>query len=93
MDVNQHQISNPAIVIELYKLEVGTSCRSFSIPAGSCNSVNIPIQITSDGARVPVYSVAIPSGYLQPGEYAFIDKSSLNTDGSALVCFAFTVKQ
>ncbi len=42
--------------------------------------------------KSPVYFVVIPSGYLQTGEYAFIDKSTLTTDGSAIQCFAFTVK-
>jgi hypothetical protein len=44
--------------------------------------------------KSPMYLVVLPNGgYLQPGEYAFIDKSSLKPDGSALVCFTFTVKQ
>ncbi|MGG9960413.1 hypothetical protein [Ferruginibacter sp. SUN106] len=103
--------SNPAGVIELYKLEKGSNTRTFCIPSGNCSSVNIPIQITENGQPVvagagingatagagvgkpPIYMVVIPNGgYLQPGEYAFIDKSSLKPDGSALVCFTFTVR-
>ena len=99
-------ISDISQVIELYKLEKGANTRSFCIPAGSCTSVNIPIQITgrgllngnSNGAGAEsgynsCFTVLIPSGYLQPGEYAFIDKSSLSADFTALQCFAFTVKQ
>jgi len=101
--------SNPAGAVELYKLEKGVNTRTFCIPAGSCLSVNIPIQMTDNGQPVvagasvnvggaygkpSIYMVVIPNGgYLQPGEYAFIDKGSLKADGSALVCFAFTVKQ
>jgi hypothetical protein len=44
--------------------------------------------------KSPLYLVVLPNGgYLQPGEYAFIDKSSLYLNGSALVCFTFTVRQ
>lgn len=44
--------------------------------------------------KSPLYLVVLPNGgYLQPGEYAFIDKSTLTRDGSALVCFTFTVRQ
>lgn len=44
--------------------------------------------------KSPLYLVVLTNGgYLQPGEYAFIDKSSLTHDGSAMVCFAFTVRQ
>lgn len=112
LDPSQRIPSNPAGVIELYKLEKGNNTRTFCIPSGSCSSVNIPIQITVNGqpvvagARIngatagtgvgkpAIYMVVIPNGgYLQPGEYAFIDKSSLKPDGSALVCFTFTVKQ
>jgi hypothetical protein len=98
----QTQVSNFNAVqyIELYKLEKGTDKRSFCIPAGSCSSINIPIQITGNGlyglTNEPahgVFTVTIPSGYLQPGEYAFIDKSSLTADSKSLVCFPFTVKQ
>lgn len=104
----QYQTFNVTQAIELYKLEKGTSTRSFCIPSGSCSSVNIPIQITGNGlrggpvstssggaARSPYscFTVVFPSGYLEPGEYAFIDKSSLKPDGTALICFVFTVKQ
>jgi hypothetical protein len=101
--------SNPAGVVELYKLEKGINTRTFCIPTGSCLSVNIPIQITDNGQPVvagasvnvggaygkpSIYMVVIPNGgYLEPGEYAFIDKASLKADGAALVCFTFTVKQ
>ncbi len=107
-DITSYSANTPAGVVELYKLEKGTSSRSFSIPSGSCSAVNIPIQIMADGQLVtpstesipaggaagksPVYMVVIPSGYLQPGEYAFIDKSSLKADGSALICFCFGVR-
>ena len=97
----QQNISDISQVIELYKLEKGASTRSFCIPSGGCTSVNIPIQITGQGLHHPGeawgknlhFTIVIPSGYLQPGEYAFIDKSSLSADFTALNCFAFTVKQ
>ena len=96
--------NNSAGLIELYKLEKNSSIRTFCIPSGNCTSLNIPIQITLNGQPVvpnavnasaagAVYFVIIPSGYLQPGEYAFIDKSTLTTDGTSIQCFAFTVKQ
>jgi hypothetical protein len=48
----------------------------------------------ANSGKSPLYLVVLPNGgYLQPGEYAFIDKSSLNRDASALYCFSFTVKQ
>ena len=93
--------------IELYKLEKGDNTRSFCIPSGSCTSVNIPIQITGNGLHGVsnyggagaatgkgdnLFTIVIPSGYLAPGEYAFIDKSSLTADGNSLKCFAFTVR-
>ena len=103
-NINRSVISSLSEIIELYKLEKGTSTRSFCIPAGSCTAVNIAIQISnnaSEDIRIPVnrgsygnpilHHITIPSGYLSPGEYAFIDKSSLKTDGTALVCFAFRV--
>ncbi|MEP6673882.1 MAG: hypothetical protein ABJA78_01960 [Ferruginibacter sp.] len=103
----QQNISDITQVIELYKLEKGTNTRSFCIPSGSCSSINIAIQITGNGLlngitgsggaavgkSVSGFTVVFPSGYLAPGEYAFIDKSSLTTDGTSLRCFAFTVKQ
>jgi hypothetical protein len=95
---------SPEGFVELYKLEIGASTRSFCIPAGKCASVNIPIQITAKGSTPnsgkgassgnSMYMVTLSNGnYLQPGEYAFIDKSSLSRDASALYCFSFTVKQ
>ena len=98
-------VQNPVGLIELYKLEKGVNTRSFCIPSGGCASINIPIQITTNGQPVIAgagVSTAITSGYavvlsnggyLQPGEYAFIDKSSLIRDGSSLICFTFSVKQ
>jgi hypothetical protein len=52
------------------------------------------IDARAGAGKSPLYMVVLPNGgYLQPGEYAFIDKSSLSRDGSALKCFAFTVRQ
>ena len=97
-------VFNPSDEIELDKLQKGINTRTFCIPTGVCTSVNIPIQITGDGyipasgtgaaaGKTSGYMVIIPYGYLQPGEYAFIDKSSLKPNGPALICFAFNVKQ
>lgn len=101
--VRGNVVFNPSDAIELYKLEKGIYTHTFCIPPGGCTSVNIPIQITGDGyipaagtgtaaGKTGGYMVVIPSGYLQPGEYAFIDKSSLKADGSALAYFGFNVK-
>lgn len=105
LSAQQYNGFNVTQSIELYKMEKGTDVRSFCIPSGNCNSVNIPIQISGNGLRGGasntggvsstwgIFTVAISTGYLLPGEYAFIDKSSLKPDGSALACFTFTVKQ
>ncbi|MEO6133559.1 MAG: hypothetical protein ABIP35_00310 [Ginsengibacter sp.] len=103
-NTNNALISGLSEIIELYKLEKGAITRSFCIPAGNCKAINIPIQIsdnaspdihgTEKGAgagKSTIHHITIPSGYLSAGEYAFIDKSTLSADGTALVCFAFTV--
>lgn len=103
-NVNGIVINSLSEIIELYKLEKGASSRSFCIPAGNCTAVNIPIQISgnaSDDIRISgkgagagraiLHHITIPSGYLSAGEYTFIDKATLTADGTALVCFAFTV--
>ena len=103
-NINNTLISGLSEIIELYKLEKGATTRSFCIPAGNCTAINIPIQIsdnaspdihgTAKGAaagKSTIHQITIPSGYLSAGEYAFIDKSTLTGDGTALVCFTFTV--
>ncbi|MFN8252456.1 MAG: hypothetical protein U0V75_11305 [Ferruginibacter sp.] len=89
-----------ATEIEMYKLETGTSTRSFSIPLHSNGNKaeNIPVQISNYTESSPrlagSYRHIMPvQGYLQPGEYVIIDKSTLSADGSRLGCLAFSVKQ
>jgi hypothetical protein len=101
VNVNSNVIGSLSEIIELYKLEKGATNRSFCIPSGNCTAVKIPMQI-SDNIGIPgngsgaattiVHRITVPSGYLAAGEYAFIDKSTLTADGTAMVCFAFTVK-
>lgn len=103
-NINNTLISGLSEIIELYKLEKGATTRSFCIPAGNCTAINIPIQISDNASpdihgtvkgagagKSTIHHITIPSGYLSAGEYAFIDKSTLKADGTALVCFAFTV--
>ena len=75
-------------------------CASVNIPIQitANGQAVVPEATTGGGGRAsgksPLYLVILPNGgYLQPGEYAFIDKSSLKQDGTALLCFTFTVKQ
>lgn len=88
-------ISQISSFIQLYKLEA-VKYRSFSIPVGNNSATLIPIQVKpkhgTKGYLPGAYDISFPSGNLQTGEYAFIDKSSMNSNGSALISFPFTIK-
>ena len=75
---------NPADYINLYRLSVGKSNRSFTINIdGSSNSMLIPVVFTS--LELPLsFKVASVNG-LVLGEYAFIDKSTTAAEGNMIV--------
>ena len=75
---------NPADYISLYKLTVGKTNRSFTINTdGSTNGMLISISFSS---LDPPFSYKVgPSNGLVSGEYAFIDKSTMTTDGKITV--------
>lgn len=91
-----------ATELELYKVDISSGVRSFAIPAGTNGNtaINIPVTIepsaalTLGGKPTGSYRKIKPLvGYLQPGEYILIDKSTLSQDGSKIGCVAFSVKQ
>lgn len=88
--------------LELYKVDAKNGLRSFSIPAGMNGNTAVIIPITIEpsaelslgGKPSGSYRKIKPlAGYLQPGEYILIDKSTLSQDGSKIGCVAFSVKQ
>jgi hypothetical protein len=75
---------NPADYINLYKLSVGKSNRSFTINIdGSSNAMMIPVVFSSLESAL-LYKIA-PANGLVPGEYAFIDKSTTAAEGNMIV--------
>lgn len=74
---------DPATYVSLYKLTVGKTNRSFAINNdGSASSGLISVQLIQDATTSSYYKVFLgPGASLFPGEYAFIDKSTLTTDG------------
>ena len=80
--------TDPATVIQLYKLEAGKNRRLFSLTTDSkvqSSMITISFQQEDYGN----YKIILTS-YLIPGEYAFIDKTTAATDGSVTV-FAFGI--
>ena len=71
---------NPADYVFLYKLVVGKTYRTFTINTdGTANAMLIPIVFAS---LDPPFSYKVaPVNGLVPGEYAFIDKSTITSDG------------
>ncbi len=90
--------------LELYKADVRSGMRTFTIPTGTGGNlaVNIPIQIlTPPGTTTPsngvawgkgAFKVKFINGYLQSGEYILIDKNTISSDGSQITGYAFTIK-
>ena len=75
---------NPADYINLYKLSIGKTNRTFAINNdGSTNTMLIPLVFASYEPPF-IYRVA-PANGLAPGEYAFIDKSTTTTIGNVTV--------
>lgn len=80
--------TDPASVIQLYKLAVSKTKRSFSLtPDSKVQSSSVPISFQQD--EFLNFKILL-SGYLTPGEYAFIDKSTVKSDGSVTV-FTFGI--
>lgn len=87
-------------VLELYKTEVKSAMRTFTIPAGSNGniSVNIPIQVSYPPSWSPdkrgqgFITIKFTNGYLSQGEYVLIDKNSLSADGTQMKGVAFSIK-
>ena len=74
---------NPADYISLYKLTVGKSNRSFTINTdGNTNAALISLVFSQEEYGVNRVG---PANGLIAGEYAFIDKSTLTTDGKITV--------
>ena len=84
----------PSAYISLYKLTVEKTTRSFTISTdGSASSGLIPVQLISITTGSPDYKVFLgPGASLFPGEYVFIDKSTITTDGKINV-WAFGIDQ
>ena len=77
----------PAAFVSLYKLTVGKTNRSFTMNNdGSASSDLIPVQLIQDATQGSYYKVFLgPGASLFQGEYAFVDKSTLTTDGKITV--------
>ena len=74
---------NPGDYISLYKLTTGKTNRSFTMNTdGSANAALLPLTFSAEDYGF--YKVS-PSNELIAGEYAFIDKSTLSTDGKLTV--------
>ncbi len=89
--------ANDTANIELYKLEVKDGNRIFSVLPGKTLATKISISFTADPSGYDPNSeksfltqVKI-SGYLTQGEYVFIDKASVSTDGTQINCYAFKI--
>jgi len=75
--------SDPFMYITLYKLSVGKTNRSFTINSdGSYNPSMIPMQIPLMEANK--YKVYL-GGSVTEGEYVFVDKSTITSDGKISV--------
>ena len=84
--------------IELYKVELKDGNRIFSVIAGTTTALKIPISFitkTVGGAATTATSSGVNqiiiSNYLTAGEYVFIDKTSISTDGTQINCYAFKI--
>ena len=74
---------NPADYISLYKLATGKTNRSFTMNTdGSANAALVPLVFSAEDYGF--YKIG-PANGLIAGEYAFIDKSTLTTDGKVTV--------
>jgi hypothetical protein len=81
--------ADPSTVIQLYKLEARKNKRLFSLtPDGKVQSEMIAVSFQSEDFG-STYKIIL-TGYLSPGEYAFIDNTTSAADGSVIV-FAFGV--
>ena len=86
---------DPSSMIELYKLEATGTKRIFSVIANTTSSVKIPVtfkKIIPDAYSGVNRVIIIIPNYLSSGEYAFINKSTLNSKGNTLGCNAFSIK-
>jgi len=80
--------TDPSTVIQLYQLDISKNKRSFSLtPDSKIQSTSVPISFQQDDY---LNFKIILSGYLLPGEYAFVDKTTAKADGSVSV-FAFGI--
>ena len=80
--------TDPATVIQLYKLAVSKNKRTFSLTAsGKFQSTAVSISFQQD--YFLNYKIILFNN-LVPGEYAFIDKTTATADGSVTV-FAFGI--
>jgi len=89
---NLNSLGGPSDYISLYKLSLGKSNRSFTINTdGTTNAALIPVNF------IPTETRAItrinPVQGLIPGEYAFIDRSTMSADGSNITVWAFGIDQ
>lgn len=75
---------NPADYISLYRLSTSKTNRGFVINNdGSNNAMLVPIVFAS--LESPLSNKVTPANGLVAGEYAFIDKTTLTTDGKVTV--------
>ena len=84
----------PTNYVSLYKLTVGKTNRSFTMNNdGSASTDMITVQLVSIDTSPGHYKVFLgPGASLFPGEYAFIDKTTITTDGKIKV-WSFGIDQ
>ena len=84
-DISQSSNTDPSTTIELYKLAVDANNRYYSttnIPSSTYSKINFTIKSGGTLARINFSSA------LAPGEYAFVDKTTVASGGNVTVwCF------
>ena len=73
---------NPSLYVSLYKLDSGKSNRILTTNPDWSSTLLIPVNITPTGQLI--YRVEIGTAVF-PGEYAFVDKSTVTSGGNVTV--------